>query len=107
MRNVLIIAVAGILGLGLAIAVNAQPGPQGGGEGQVYGWQLMTEQERAEHRQRMRDAATAQERERLRREHHERMQQRAAERGVSLPEEPPAVRGGAKRQSSGGNGPGR
>lgn len=106
MQNVIIIAVAALVGLTLAIAVNAQPVPQGGGNEQVYGWQLMTEQERAEHRQRMHDAGTAEARERLRREHHERMRQRAAERGVSLPEEPPAERGGARRESGDG-GPGR
>ena len=43
----------------------------------VYGWQLMTRQERAEYRARMRSLRTAQERERFRREHHERMQERA------------------------------
>ena len=38
----------------------------------VYGWQLMTRQERAEYRARMRSLRRAQERERFRREHHER-----------------------------------
>ena len=56
---------------------------------QVYGRQLMTEQERLEYRERMRAATTAEERERIRAEHHERMQERAEERGVTLPDEPP------------------
>ena len=59
----------------------------------IYGSQLMTQQERNEYRAKMRTAKTAKERERLRYEHHERMQERAKERGVTLPAEPP-VRGG-------------
>ena len=55
---------------------------------QVYGRQLMTEQELAEHRNQMRNLRTEQEREAYRMEHHKRMQERARERGVTLPEEP-------------------
>jgi len=55
---------------------------------QVYGWQLMTEQERAEHRAKMQSFTTNEERERYRMEHHKMMQQRAKERGVNLPDEP-------------------
>ena len=57
---------------------------------QIYGSQLMTQQERSEFRDRMRTAKTAEEREQIRKEHHERMKERAAERGVTLTEEPPA-----------------
>ena len=60
----------------------------------IYGSQLMTVQERNEFRARMRAAKTVQERERIRNEHHERMQIRAKERGVTLPDEPPAMGGG-------------
>lgn len=56
---------------------------------QVYGSQLMTRQERIEHRTKMRAAKTAAEREQIRNEHHERMKERARERGVALPEAPP------------------
>lgn len=56
----------------------------------IYGSQLMTQQERNEYRARMRAAKTAEERERIRAEHHAAMQARAKERGVTLPEEPPA-----------------
>lgn len=59
----------------------------------IYGSQLMTAQERAEHRDRMRAAKTLEEREQIRAEHHERMQARAKERGVTLPDQPP-MRGG-------------
>lgn len=57
---------------------------------QIYGSQLMTQQERAEYRAKMHTANTAEEREQIRMEHHERMKERAAERGVPLTEEPPA-----------------
>ncbi|MGD2151455.1 MAG: hypothetical protein PVF99_12665 [Desulfobacterales bacterium] len=50
----------------------------------------MTQQEREEYRSKMRTAKTAEEREQVRKEHHERMKDRAAERGVTLSEEPPA-----------------
>ena len=55
---------------------------------QVYGWQLMTQQERTEYRAKMRTLKTAEERERYRVEHHKMMQERAKERGVTLPEMP-------------------
>ena len=61
----------------------------------IYGSQLMTEQERNEYRARMRTLRTAQEREQFRKEHHERMKERAAERGLSLPDDPPAQGRGA------------
>lgn len=61
--------------------------------GPVYGSQLMTEQERAEYRSRMRAVQTEQERERIRAEHHERMKERARQRGLALPDEPLAGRG--------------
>ncbi|SFN21687.1 hypothetical protein [Dokdonella immobilis] len=55
---------------------------------QVYGWQLMTPEERDAFRQQMRSMKTDQEREALRLQHHEQMKKRAAERGVTLPEMP-------------------
>lgn len=58
---------------------------------QVYGSQLMTQQERLEHRNKLRAAKTAEEREQIRAEHHTRMQERAKEKGVTLPEMPPAT----------------
>jgi hypothetical protein len=56
----------------------------------IYGYQLMTEQERNTYRERMRNAATAEERNRIRAEHHEQMKMRAKERGMKIPDEPPA-----------------
>lgn len=77
-------------------------------DNQVYGSQLMTTQERDEYRNRMRAAKTVQEREQIRNEHHARMQERAKQRGVTLPAEPP-VRGmgaGPGRGAGSGAGPG-
>lgn len=74
---------------------------------QIYGSQLMTQQERNEYRARMRAAKTAEEREQIRKEHHERMKVRAKEKGVTLPDEPPARgMGGGMGPGGGGMGPG-
>lgn len=56
---------------------------------QIYGSQLMTPQERKEHRAKLRAAKTEQEREQIRIDHHKLMQERAKERGVTLPDAPP------------------
>lgn len=77
-RNLLLVGV-------LALAV---PGTSILAEQQVYGSQLMTQQERMEHRSKMQSMKTMEERERYRMEHHKKMQQRAKERGVTLPDEP-------------------
>ena len=61
---------------------------------QIYGNQLMTEQEREEYRARMRAAKTYEEQEQIRLEHHNRMTERAKEQGLSLPETPPPRGGG-------------
>jgi len=55
---------------------------------EIYGWQLMTPEERAEHRAKMRSLKTRNEREAYRMEYHERMQERAREKGVDLPDMP-------------------
>jgi hypothetical protein len=68
---------------------------------QVYGSRLMTPEERNEYQTRMRAAASEEERERIRAEHHERMKIRAQEQGLSLPDEPPA-HGMHKGMGSGG-----
>lgn len=69
----------------------------------IYGYQLMTQQEREEHRLKMRSFHTEKEREAYRMEHHKRMQERAKERGVTLPDEPMPRRG---MGPGGGMGPG-
>ena len=81
---------------GDAVKTESQPGL-------VRGRQLMTDEERAEHRKKMRAAKTAEEREQIRKEFHEQMKARAKERGITLPDEPPAMGGG---MGPGGMGPG-
>ena len=96
------------LSTGFALAADQSPAPkkaQTQNQGQIYGSQLMTKQERTEYRANMRAAKTAEEREQIRKEHHERMKERAKERGVTLPDEPP-VRGGGMGSGGGGMGPG-
>lgn len=68
----------------------------------VYGHQLMTDAERTEYRAKMRSLKTPAERQAFRLEHHQQMQIRAKEKGVTLPEMPPQ---GGMRQGMGG-GPG-
>ena len=70
----------------------------------VFGREMMSVEERNEFRERMRAAKSDTEREKLRAEHHQKMLERARERGVTLPAEPPALR---RRQGMGsGMGPG-
>ena len=66
--------------LALPSTINAQD--------EVYGWELMSAQERAEHRTKMQSMKTKQERERYRYEHHQKMQKRAKQKGVTLPDMP-------------------
>jgi hypothetical protein len=79
--------------------------PSGKAEQTVYGWQLMSEQERAEHRNKMRSFQTEQQREAYRMEHHKRMQKRAQERGMTLPDQP-GPRGKGMGGPGMGSGPG-
>ena len=80
-------------------------------EAPIYGSQLMTRQERIEHRNKLRAAKSVEEREQVRLQHHEQMQLRAKEKGVTLPDAPPAMGGGQGRGMVGmggmGPGPGR
>ena len=91
--NTLLVALAAVWISGGALAQPAGDVPPVDDNVPIYGSQIMTPQERAEHRDRMRAARTAEEREQVRAEHHERMVERAKERGVTLPDEPP-MRGG-------------
>ena len=50
----------------------------------IYGYELMSDQERNAHRERMRAAKTLQERDRIRAEHRVQMDTRAKERGVTI-----------------------
>ncbi len=72
----------------------------------IYGRQMMTREEITEYRTKMRAAKTVEEREQIRKEHHEKMKARAKERGITLPDEPPA-RGPGMGPGGGGMGPGK
>lgn len=61
----------------------------------IYGSQLMTPQERAEHRAKMHSLKTKEEREAFRVEHHKMMQERAKKMGKKIPDMPPMQRCGA------------
>lgn len=77
-----------------AFAAPAGPGGPGGGGGpgrfnfdksNVPGWSLMTSDERTEHMNRMHSAKTYDECKTYQQEHHALMQERAKEKGVTLP----------------------
>ncbi len=75
-------------------------------ERDMYGWDLMTEQERAQHRQKMQSMQTEQERNEYRMEHHQLMQERAKAKGVTIPDTPPPGGYGAGMGSGKGGGGG-
>jgi hypothetical protein len=73
----------------------------------IYGSQLMTLAERNEFRRHMSSLKSNQAREAYRLEHHERMQERAREKGVTLPDVPPALgKGIGPAPAAGGMGSG-
>ena len=97
------------LSAGFTLAVAAEPVKeqvQAQEEKPFYGSQLMTPQERSEYRAKMRAAATAEERERIRKKHHDQMQVRAKERGVKLPEDAPTPSDDSSMEAGGGIGSG-
>jgi len=55
---------------------------------QIYGSQLMTQQEQLEYRKKNTNAKTAQEREQIRMEHQSMINERAKERNIKLPDMP-------------------
>lgn len=82
-RTLIASALISALYLSTGLATAAEPQ-------QIYGSQLMTQQEMFEFHNRMRNARTPQEREQIRYEHHQQMQSRAQAQGFSLPYLPPA-----------------
>lgn len=109
-RSLMVSALALSLSTGFALAADQVPARENAQiqeqtQEQIYGHQLMTPQERIEYRARMRAAKTVEQREQIRKEHHERMKERAKLQGVTLPDEPPA-RGGGMGLGGGGMGPG-
>ena len=68
---------------------------------QIYGSQLMTAAERTEYQSTMRTLKTDKERDAFRLDHHDKMKVRAAEKGVTLPNSPPAAAGAGPKANSG------
>ncbi|MDG4812390.1 hypothetical protein P8629_05170 [Hydrogenovibrio sp. 3SP14C1] len=102
-HSIIVAALAGVLSLNGG-ALMAAPGD---GSSQIYGSQLMTQQEISDHRAKLRAAKTQAERNQIRQENHERMQQRARERGVQMPDMPPQNRGHMNQGQGMGNGMGQ
>lgn len=91
-RTLVVLALAGasLLSSGYAIADDQASMPPGAREQkQIRGSQMMTPEERAEHHKEMRKARTREEREKVRKEQHERMKERAKEHGKTMPDQPP------------------
>jgi hypothetical protein len=98
-----------VLSSGLALSADKPPLPepvQIQGQEQIYGSQLMTQQERDEYRARMRSAKSGEEQEQIRLEHHELMKERAKAQGITLPDTPPPRGGGMMGPGGKGMGPG-
>jgi|GEM_PF-6472059 len=73
----------------------------------IYGSQLMTQQEQQAHQAAMKNAKSAEEREQIRLEHHEKMRLRAKEKGVPFADNPPEKRGHVNQQNRPGDGYGK
>jgi hypothetical protein len=67
---------------GLVLAQSAPPAQKSQQRDAIYGYRMMTEAERHEYREKMRNAKTVKERQTLRDEHRAAMQERMNERGV-------------------------
>jgi hypothetical protein len=92
------------LPVGAAFAAQTEEQAQMQHQETIYGSQLMTPQERQTYQQQMRAAKTPEEQAKIRNEYHNRMQERAKERGMTLPAEPPAGGMGGGAMGSGGMG---
>lgn len=110
MRHVRKLTAAAVAAALMALAIPAhaaEEAPKPKSE-PIYGYRMMTDQERNEFRERMRNAKSAEERQAIRDEHHKAMQARAKERGVTLPDQPrgPGAGKGPGYGPGGGKGPG-
>jgi hypothetical protein len=97
--------------LAATVPTTAQENVQSGDQEQIYGDQLMTPQERTTFRTKMSAAKTLEERELIRQENHQAMQERAKAQGLTLPDQPSAGRqgmgqGGGMMNQGGGMGHG-
>lgn len=103
MKNVPIKSL-GLSALIFAFTLSAPVTVMAAEETPIYGQQLMTKEEMAAHRAKMRNAKTEQEREQIRQQNHELMRQRAKEKGVPFSDTPPAERGRMNQMNRPGQG---
>jgi hypothetical protein len=89
------------LSFGVALAADAAAEREPAKIQQTNGRQLMTPEEQNEQRTKMRNASSADERKELRKTHHEVMKEKAKEKGVAIPDNPP-VRGQGMGAGQGG-----
>lgn len=104
--SVAMVVAAGIVGVATQAAAQDkdQDRVQQRDQDRIFGSQLMTQQERLDYANRMRSMKTEQERQAFRLEHHTQMQERARQRGVTLPDDPP--QGPGRAMGGPGMGPG-
>jgi hypothetical protein len=105
-KSMLISAMAASLLLAIHPGFAAAPPAPNAAQEQVYGSQLMTTQERAQYQAKMRAAPTPEAREQIRAQHHQEMQVRARQQGVTLSDMPPAPGMGGGMGPGGGAGMG-
>lgn len=92
MKHLSMLAISLCLALGIAAPAAAQMQSDPMQErDRIYGYELMTPQERTEYHARMRALNTEQEREAFRQEHYKKMQERAKAQGKTLPAAPPGM----------------
>ena len=90
-RHVLAVAIAGVFAAVASPIALAQETPADKPAAKtepIYGYRMMSPEERDEYRAKMRNARSAEERQAIRDEHHAAMAERAKERGVTLPDRP-------------------
>lgn len=80
-------SIRNVLG-GVALALVVAMPAMAEDDAPVFGRQLMTQEELQEHHRMMQSLDTPEARQEYREQHHQRMLERARERGVTLPEEP-------------------
>ncbi len=113
MKRYLVSLLTGLLVTSAGASLNLYSSPsyaadknQASDQQPIYGYELMTTQERTEFRSHIRNLKTEQEREQYRLDHHKKMQTRAKERNVNLPEAPmPRGSGMGGGQGMGGGRP--
>ncbi len=85
MKKLSMAGVALTLALSLGAGAALARGPWGANRGNTWGYALMTAQERTEHQNKMRSFKTYDECKAYQEEHHKQMEERAKEKGITLP----------------------